>query len=91
MSINFGPGFHAPGCQPFDADACEQYFGRWSRLFVPAVLNAAEVAAGDRVLDVATGRASPSESASAGWTRRACDRRRPLAVNAVGGERAGGP
>jgi ubiquinone/menaquinone biosynthesis C-methylase UbiE len=55
MSINFGPGFHAPGYQPFDADAYEQYIGRWSRLFVPAVLNAAEVAAGDRALDVATG------------------------------------
>jgi hypothetical protein len=48
MSINFGPGFHAPGQQPFDADAYEQYLGRWSRLFVPAVLNAAEVAAGER-------------------------------------------
>ena len=60
MSINFGPGFHAAGHQPFDADAYEQYLGRWSRLFVPAVLNAAEVAAGDRVLDVATG---PGEAA----------------------------
>ncbi len=60
MSINFGPGFHAAGQHAFNADAYEQYLGRWSRLFVPAVLNAAEVAAGDRVLDVATG---PGEAA----------------------------
>ena len=43
-----------------DASAYEQYFGRWSRLFVPAVLAAAEVASGDRVLDIATG---PGEAA----------------------------
>jgi len=46
--------------QPVDAAAYAQYLGRWSRLFVPAVLAAAEVASGDRVLDVATG---PGETA----------------------------
>jgi ubiquinone/menaquinone biosynthesis C-methylase UbiE len=35
--------------------AYDRYIGRWSRLFVPAVLAAAEVAPGSRVLDVSTG------------------------------------
>jgi ubiquinone/menaquinone biosynthesis C-methylase UbiE len=43
-----------------DAAAYERYLGRWSRLFVPAVLAAAEVGGGARVLDVATG---PGEAA----------------------------
>jgi ubiquinone/menaquinone biosynthesis C-methylase UbiE len=60
MSISFGPGFHAPAHGSFDAAAYDQYLGRWSKLFVPAVLAAAEVAVGDRVLDVATG---PGEAA----------------------------
>lgn len=38
-----------------EASAYAQYIGRWSRLFVPAVLAAAEIGTGDRVLDVATG------------------------------------
>jgi ubiquinone/menaquinone biosynthesis C-methylase UbiE len=50
-----GPGFHAASGRPVDAWAYERYIGRWSRLFVPALLVAAEVGAGDRVLDVATG------------------------------------
>src|SRR2546425_4427920 len=55
LHIHFGPGLHAAVGRPVDAAAYEQYIGRWSRLFVPAVLAAAEVAGGDRVLDVATG------------------------------------
>ena len=55
MEIDFGPGFHAPAKRPVDTDAYERYIGRWSRLFVPALLAAAEVSMGDYVLDVATG------------------------------------
>ena len=59
--ISFGPGLHAPAGQQVDVSAYEQYLGRWSRLFVPAVLTAAEVAIGERVLDVAVG---PGEAAA---------------------------
>src|SRR5437870_2461733 len=55
MSVNFGLGLHAAPGRAVDTLAYEQYIGRWSRLFVPAVLAAAEVAGGDRVLDVAAG------------------------------------
>jgi ubiquinone/menaquinone biosynthesis C-methylase UbiE len=61
MGIDFGPGFHAPAERPVDIDAYDQYIGRWSRLFVPALLAAAEVSVGDYVLDVATG---PGEAAA---------------------------
>src|SRR5262249_35841183 len=60
IRVYFGAGLHAAAGQPVAAAAYEQYLGRWSRLFVPAVLAAAEVARGDRVLDVATG---PGEAA----------------------------
>jgi ubiquinone/menaquinone biosynthesis C-methylase UbiE len=60
MGVNFGSGLHAAAGRPVDASAYEGYIGRWSRLFVPAVLAAAEVANGCRVLDVATG---PGEAA----------------------------
>jgi SAM-dependent methyltransferase len=55
MSTSFGPGFHVAAGRAVDTSAYERYIGRWSRLFVPAVLAAAEVAPGCRVLDVATG------------------------------------
>ncbi|HEX2711274.1 MAG TPA: methyltransferase domain-containing protein [Candidatus Acidoferrales bacterium] len=55
MSVDFGSGFHAAPGRAVDTLAYERYIGSWSRLFVPAVLAAAEVASGDRVLDVATG------------------------------------
>jgi len=61
MRVNFGPGFHAAVGQPVDRSAYDRYTGDWSRLFVPAVLAAAEVTAADRILDVATG---PGEAAS---------------------------
>jgi hypothetical protein len=60
IRVHFGSGLHAAAGRPVDASAYEQYLGRWSRLFVPAVLAAAEVASGDRVLDIATG---PGEAA----------------------------
>jgi ubiquinone/menaquinone biosynthesis C-methylase UbiE len=60
IHVHFGAGLHAAAGRPVDAAAYEQYLGRWSRLFVPAVLAAVEVAGGDRVLDVATG---PGEAA----------------------------
>jgi ubiquinone/menaquinone biosynthesis C-methylase UbiE len=53
--VHFGAGLHTAAGQRVDDSAYYQYIGRWSRLFVPAVLAAAEVAGGDRVLDVATG------------------------------------
>ena len=48
-------GLHAAAGQEVSADAYDRYLGRWSRLFVPSLLAAAEVRAGERVLDVATG------------------------------------
>ena len=38
-----------------DSSAYDRFTGRWSRLFVPSVLGATEVAPGCRVLDVSTG------------------------------------
>jgi len=55
MSVQWGAGLHTSSEGRVDAAAYEQYIGRWSRLFVPALLDAAEVGVGDRVLDVATG------------------------------------
>jgi ubiquinone/menaquinone biosynthesis C-methylase UbiE len=60
MGEHFGSGFHTAAGRPVDTSAYAQYIGRWSQLFVPAVLAAAEVAGADRVLDVATG---PGEAA----------------------------
>jgi ubiquinone/menaquinone biosynthesis C-methylase UbiE len=62
IRVNFGAGLHAAAGQRVDDSAYYQYIGRWSRLFVPTVLAAAEVASGDRVLDIATG---PGEAALA--------------------------
>ena len=55
MSINFGPGLHAKAGRAVDTSAYDRWVGRWSRLFVPAVLAAAKRAPGSRVLDVSTG------------------------------------
>jgi ubiquinone/menaquinone biosynthesis C-methylase UbiE len=54
-STNFGAGFHVAPDRAVDASAYDHFTGRWSRLFVPTVLAAAEVAPGCRVLDVSTG------------------------------------
>jgi ubiquinone/menaquinone biosynthesis C-methylase UbiE len=55
MSINFGSGFHVAPGRAVDTSAYDRWTGRWSRLFVPSVLAAADVAPGQRVLDVSTG------------------------------------
>lgn len=60
MSMSWGAGLHAAVGRRVDGSAYGQYIGRWSRLFVPALLAAAEISKGDRVLDVATG---PGEAA----------------------------
>jgi ubiquinone/menaquinone biosynthesis C-methylase UbiE len=67
MQDDFGPGLHTTVGRPVDAVAYAAYIGRWSRLFVPAVLAAAEVAGGYRLLDVATG---PGEVASVAMSVR---------------------
>jgi ubiquinone/menaquinone biosynthesis C-methylase UbiE len=55
MAAERAPGFHVrPGCA-VDASAYEQFTGRWSRLFVPLVLEAADIQPGDQVLDMCTG------------------------------------
>src|SRR4030095_4501974 len=61
IHVHFDPGFHAAVGRPIDRAAYDQYTGVWSRLFVPSVVAAAEVAAGERILDVATG---PGEAAA---------------------------
>ncbi len=55
MNTNFGPGLHVAAGRAVDTSAYDRYIGRWSRLFVPAVLAAAEVGPGCRVLDICTG------------------------------------
>src|SRR5271169_645736 len=55
MSVNLGPGLHVAVGRAVDTSSYDRWVGRWSRLFVPAGLAAAEVASGGRVLDVATG------------------------------------
>jgi ubiquinone/menaquinone biosynthesis C-methylase UbiE len=55
MMTNYAPGFHVRPGRAVDTSAYEQFIGRWSRLFVPMVLGAADVQPGDRVLDVSTG------------------------------------
>ncbi len=55
MSTNFGPGLHVAPGRAVDTTAYDRYIGRWSGLFLPAVLTAAEVVRGHRVLDVSTG------------------------------------
>jgi ubiquinone/menaquinone biosynthesis C-methylase UbiE len=55
MSAGFGAGFHAPPGKAVDSSAYDRWTGRWSRLFIPAVLAAAAVQPGCRVLDVSTG------------------------------------
>ena len=61
IRVHFGPGFHAAVGRPVDRSTYDRYTGVWSRLFVPSVVAAAEVAAADRILDVATG---PGEAAA---------------------------
>lgn len=55
MKTNYAPGMHVAAGRAADPLAYDRWVGRWSRLFVPAVLAAAEVAPGYQVLDVSTG------------------------------------
>jgi ubiquinone/menaquinone biosynthesis C-methylase UbiE len=66
MSVNFGPGLHTAAGARVDRGAYDRYLGHWSRLFVPEIIEAAEVATDDRILDVATG---PGEAASVALSR----------------------
>jgi SAM-dependent methyltransferase len=53
--VRWGPGFHHGEVGAVDPSAYDRYLGRWSRLFVPALISAAGIERGDVVLDVATG------------------------------------
>jgi ubiquinone/menaquinone biosynthesis C-methylase UbiE len=55
MNTSLARGFHVRPGRAVDTSAYDQFTGRWSRLFVPLVLGAADIQTGDRVLDVATG------------------------------------
>ena len=55
MRAKFAPGLHVPAGQAANVSAYFRWTGRWSRLFVPTVVSAAEVAPGHRVLDISTG------------------------------------
>ena len=55
MTRERAPGFHVRPGRAVDASAYEQFTGRWSRLFVPLVLEAADIQPGDQVLDMCTG------------------------------------
>jgi ubiquinone/menaquinone biosynthesis C-methylase UbiE len=55
METKLAPGFHVRPGRAVDALAYDRFTGRWSRLFVPLVLGAADVQPGNRVLDVSTG------------------------------------
>jgi hypothetical protein len=55
MSQRYAPEFHVVAGQPVNVLAYDRWVGRWSRLFVPSLLAAAQVSTGDIVLDVSTG------------------------------------
>jgi ubiquinone/menaquinone biosynthesis C-methylase UbiE len=63
MSVDFGSGFHVAPGHAVDAAAYDSWTGRWSRLFVPPVLAAAEIGHGQRVLDVSTGTGEAAQMA----------------------------
>ena len=51
----FAPGLHAAIGKDVDVSAYDRFTGRWSRLFVPDVIAAAQVGSGSKVLDICTG------------------------------------
>jgi ubiquinone/menaquinone biosynthesis C-methylase UbiE len=55
MSTSFGRGLHTAPGRAVSSLPYDRYLGRWSRLSVPDMLAAAEIAQGCRVLDVASG------------------------------------
>src|SRR5712691_6574204 len=58
VKINFAPGLHVAPGQAANVSAYYRWTGRSSRLFVPEVISAADVAPGCRVLDISTGAAA---------------------------------
>jgi ubiquinone/menaquinone biosynthesis C-methylase UbiE len=63
VRVNFAPGMHVAPDQAANVLAYDRWVGRWSRLFVPAVISAAEIAPDQRVLDVSTGTGEAASSA----------------------------
>ena len=55
MSIDFGAGLHVVAGRAVDTSSYDGYVGRWSRLFLPSMLAAAEISPGYRILDISTG------------------------------------
>jgi ubiquinone/menaquinone biosynthesis C-methylase UbiE len=55
VRTNLAPGLHVAPGRAADISAYDRYIGRWSRLAVPAVIAAAEMMPGCRVLDISTG------------------------------------
>jgi ubiquinone/menaquinone biosynthesis C-methylase UbiE len=55
LKADFAPGLHVASGQAANVWAYDRWVGRWSRLFVPAVISAAGIAPGQQVLDVSTG------------------------------------
>jgi len=55
VKANFAPGLHVAPGQSANVSAYDRWIGRWSRLSLPAVISAAEVTSGRRVLDISTG------------------------------------
>ncbi len=51
----FAPGLHAATGKDVDVSAYDRFTGRWSRLFVPDVIAAADIGSGCKVLDICTG------------------------------------
>ena len=49
----FAPGLHAAIGKDVDVSAYDRFTGRWSRLFVPDVIAAADIGSGCKVLDIA--------------------------------------
>jgi hypothetical protein len=70
----FAPGLHVGLGKAANVAAYHGWTGRWSRLFVPAVIAAAEVKPGHRVLDISTGTgeaaAAPEAASCGGWLTR---------------------
>jgi SAM-dependent methyltransferase len=55
VKANLAPGLHVAPGHAANVLAYDGWVGRWSRLFVPTVITAAEVSPGCRVLDISTG------------------------------------
>jgi len=55
LMTEFAPGLHAAIGKDVDVSAYDRFTGRWSRLFVPDVIAAAEIGSGCKVLDICTG------------------------------------